>query len=102
MRRNKDIALQLLNILAEEPGGFAIQRYELRQEFVNSALSSGLGISNLRRVADYHLHILETAGFVKLTKDEEIKGCSQSDYFQMTWAGHDYLECNSPGYIPEK
>lgn len=91
MRRNKEWARQLLTILAEsdEGGGVGLFRSELRQLFEDSASSLGMGAQELEDAVDYHLHLLETAGFVKFDPDEEN---SLDDTFMLTWSGHDYLD----------
>ncbi|WP_339546308.1 DUF2513 domain-containing protein [Pseudomonas sp. RA_35y_Pfl2_P32] len=96
MLRNKGWAVELINIIAEEPTGAGMNRAEIRLMFCASDSGSGLGSEYAWDTVDYHLHLLETAGFVKLTKDEE----RAYDYFEMTWAGHDYLEANAPWEIP--
>ncbi len=100
MLRNKAIALELLSILFEEPTGSGMNRAELRSEFGASELGAGLNTEDQWSLVDYHLHLLETAGFVKLTEDDESE--RGYDYFEMTWSGHDYLDENAPVFIPDE
>ena len=97
MLRNKDWALDLLNILVDEPTGAGMNRQEIRMEFGSIESNSKLGSEELWDAVDYHLHLLETAGFVRFLKDADDRA---HDYFEMTWAGHDYHESNAPHYFP--
>ncbi|MFJ4056556.1 hypothetical protein ACIPZC_24340 [Pseudomonas sp. NPDC089743] len=102
MHRDKGIALRLIDILVEEPTGAGMHRAELRQEFSETDLGAGLNTEDLWNLVDYHLRLLETAGFVKMTKDEDAAINTEFDYFEMTWAGHNYQEQNATAFIPEE
>lgn len=89
MKRNKDWALGLLRFLEEAPDGDGLSRHELKVLFDQSDLCPSMSSEDIWDAFDYHLHLLTTAGFVLATKSD--KGMAHDD-FDLTWAGHDYLE----------
>lgn len=57
---------------------------------VKQILEMTIDESKLVNMVDYHLHLLETAGFVLC--DREPEDGHGFDSFLLTWRGHDYLE----------
>lgn len=89
MFRNKLLAKEILElIVSEDGGGGGLYREEIEGVFAEKYPDHEPGRAD---AVTYHLHILETANLVKLTKDSEDRN---QDNFEMTWAGHDFLEAN--------
>ena len=89
MKRNKDWALSLLVFLERIPDGCGLTRQELKEMFDKSDVSSSMSTEEAWDACEYHIHLLTTAGFVLKTKSDD--GIAHDD-FELTWAGHDYLE----------
>lgn len=89
MKRNKDWALSLLSFLEDVPDGGGLVRHELKALFGQNDLFPLVSTEEIWDAFDYHLHLLVSAGFVLITKSDE--GTAHDD-FDLTWAGHDYLE----------
>ncbi|MBA6092840.1 hypothetical protein H4C81_28930 [Pseudomonas monteilii] len=89
MQRNKELALELLaTIVSEDHGGGGLYREEIQAVLDEKYPDHEEG---RRDAVDYHLHLLETAGFLKFTQNGK-----DDDNYEVTWAGHDYLEKNAP------
>ncbi|UVL65054.1 DUF2513 domain-containing protein [Pseudomonas sp. B21-031] len=90
MIRNARLAKELLRIIVDEDnGGGGLYRSEIQAVFAEKYP----GVEPGREEAvNYHLHILETGGFVKVTPDldEDFELAN----FEMTWAGHDLLDAS--------
>jgi len=89
MLRNKSIAKEILEIVAvEDGGGGGLYREEIHAVYAERYPNHEPGRVD---ALDYHLHLLETAGFVKLEKNDQGR---EHDNFEMTWDGHDFIEAN--------
>ncbi|HEN8726655.1 hypothetical protein [Pseudomonas alloputida] len=91
MLRSEAWARQILRVvMAEDEFGSGVVRSKIRSGFkdVLNASGSDLGKDH-DNIVDYHLHLLETTGYVKITPSS-VNGAY--DKIQLTWAGHDYLE----------
>lgn len=87
MRRNKKLAEEILEIiLAGDDGGDGLVRCKIHRVFEERYPNHEPGRYDH---VEYHLRLLESGGFVKLTEDYSD---SDHDSFEMTWAGHDFLE----------
>lgn len=87
MQRNKALAKEILEIVStEDNSGGGLYRSEILGVFTERYADQGDGLEDAVR---YHLHLLETAGFVKITRTNH-----DDDNFEMTWAGHDFIEAN--------
>ncbi|HGY9636466.1 TPA: hypothetical protein ACOJPK_001905 [Pseudomonas putida] len=90
MIRNVKLALELLKILVEEDnGGGGLYRSEIQAVFAEKYPGVEAGREG---AVNYHLHILETGGFVKVTPD--LEDDFELANFEMTWAGHDLLDAS--------
>lgn len=88
MQRNIKLAKEILDIIISETnGGGGLYRDEIHAVFVERYPDYERGRDDH---VEYHLHLLETGGFVKVTEDPE--GDRDKDNFELTWAGHDYVE----------
>ncbi|MFJ2981210.1 MULTISPECIES: hypothetical protein [unclassified Pseudomonas] len=84
MQRNTKLALELLEILVvEDHTGVGLYREEIQAVFAEKYPDHEAG---RREAVDYHLHLLETAGYIVLVPAEH-----DEPSFKPTWAGHDYL-----------
>lgn len=87
MFRNKVLAKEILELIAaEDNAGGGLYREEVCGVFAERYPDHEPG-----RVGalNYHLHLLETAGFVKVTRSDH-----DEDNFEMTWAGHDFIDAS--------
>lgn len=95
MKRNTEIAVHLLGYIElHDHEGIGLYRSELREYFENDSISGEVPEDQAWVVVDYHLRLLETAGFV--TRDPDIEGKIGLDNIELTWAGHEYFENNAP------
>lgn len=95
MERNTGLAVRLLGyIQSNDHEGIGLYRSELRQYFENDPASKEFAEDQSWMVVDYHLRLLESAGFV--TKESDIDGKNDLDNFELTWAGHEYFDENAP------
>lgn len=87
MQRNSNLAKEILEIIiAEDSAGGGLYREEIHGVFAERHGDHGSGRDEY---VEYHLLILESGGFVKRTKDN---GDRNQDNFELTWAGHDFVE----------
>lgn len=87
MKRNNALAKEILEVIStEDNGGGGLYRSEILGVFAEKYDHQGSG---LEPALSYHLHLLETASFVKVTRVDH-----DDDNFEMTWAGHDFIEAN--------
>ena len=87
MKRNNELAKEILEIVSsEDNSGGGLYRSEILGVFTERYSSQEDG---LEPAVSYHLHLLETAGFLKITRTDH-----DDDNFEMTWAGHDFMEAN--------
>lgn len=93
MKRNKTLALVLLLSLEDVADGGGLTRHELKGLLGQTNLADSMSTEELWDTLDYHLKILVTAGFV--TETESADGMAHDD-FDLTWAGHDYLDAHRP------
>lgn len=97
MKRNKALALVLLLSLEEVADGGSLTRHELKVLLGQTEFSASMSSEELWDALDYHLRILVTAGFVIETESSE--GMAHDD-FDLTWAGHDFLDAHRPeGFV---
>ncbi|WP_363105817.1 DUF2513 domain-containing protein [Pseudomonas putida] len=76
--------------MAEDEFGSGVVRSKIRSGFKDYLGSTGSNLgADHDNIVDYHLHLLETAGYVKCTPSSSSRAY---DTIQLTWAGHDYLE----------
>lgn len=94
MERNTTWAVSLLGyIVNNDHEGIGLYRSELRLLFERDpTVEVENGQSSV--ALDYHLRLLESAGFV--TKETDIDGKNDFDNFELTWAGHHHFEENAP------
>ncbi|WP_433734978.1 DUF2513 domain-containing protein [Pseudomonas monteilii] len=96
MERNEELAVTLLSYIeAEDHEGVGLYRKELRNLHENTLVGADVDSTQVLLQVDYHLHLLETAGFVTREAEGE-KGRDELDIFELTWAGHDFLAKNTP------
>lgn len=94
MERNKRFAVHLLGYIERnDHEGIGLYRSELRYLFESDSISGEVPEDQAWVVVDYHLRLLETAGL--LTREAEIDGKIGEDNFELTWAGHEFLDANS-------
>ena len=87
MQRNIALAKEILEVVStEDNSGGGLYRSEILGVFTERYAHQGYG---LEPAVSYHLNLLETAGFVKVTRTDH-----DDDNFEMTWAGHDFIEAN--------
>lgn len=99
MERNTGWATSLLEYIEQrDHEGIGLYRDELRHLFEDDQGTHGVETNELWVVVDYHLRLLETAGFI--TKEADEDGKIGLDNFELTWAGHEYLENNRPHDFP--
>jgi hypothetical protein len=90
MQRDESVAITILRtILFLDSDGEGYYRKDFYSA-VRQILEMTVGESELVNMVDYHLHLLETAGFVLC--DPELEGGHGLDSFLLTWRGHDYLD----------
>lgn len=91
MLRNEGWARNILEIIiAEDKFGLGVARDKIRSAFKDLLIATKQSVSPLHdNIVDYHLHLLETAGYLKRTPSSESKAY---DKFEMTWRGHSYSE----------
>ncbi|AIN57784.1 hypothetical protein O165_005505 [Pseudomonas soli] len=83
-----ELAKELLEIIVtEDNGGNGLYRSEIHAVFAERYPHTAPVHVD---AVNYHLHILDTAGLVKATYDEDVN--LDLDNFEMTWAGHDLLD----------
>ncbi|ATB63291.1 hypothetical protein [Pseudomonas mosselii] len=86
MERNTKLAKEILDIIiAEDNGGGGLYRDEIHGVFEERYRSHPSHYDHV----EYHLHLLETGGLVRLTRDDSDR---EKDNFDMTWAGHDFVQ----------
>lgn len=93
MKRNEELAVSLLLFLESVDDGSGLARHELKDLLDQSDHASDWSAEQLWNALDYHLRILVTAGF--LTETPAAEGMAHDD-FDLTWAGHEYLDANRP------
>ena len=93
MKRNTELAVSLLLFLERVEDAEGLARHELKTLLEQSEHASSMPSEQLWDTLDYHLRILESAGFVVETASSE--GTAHDD-FELTWSGHDYLDENRP------
>ena len=87
MQRNKALAKEILEIVStEDNSGGGLYRSEILGVLTERHAQQ---VHGLESAVSYHLNLLETAGFVKITRSDH-----DNDNFEMTWAGHDFIEAN--------
>jgi hypothetical protein len=87
MQRNDALAKELLEIIvSEDNSGGGLYRSEIHAIFLERYPNAAAGHED---AINYHLHLLETGGFLKASYDEEVD--MDLDNFEVTWAGHDFL-----------
>lgn len=93
MQRNLKLALELLDlIVSENEGGAGVYPRQVQSAFAKRYPDHEPGRYD---VVEYHLHLLETAGFIVRIEDDQ-----DEPSLKLTWAGHDYLEENSTSDFP--
>ncbi|MBS3183737.1 hypothetical protein JIQ88_01410 [Pseudomonas sp. PCH44] len=98
MKRKIEFAVHLLGFIERnDHEGIGLYREELRQLFENDPISGEVAEDQTWVVVDYHLRLLETAGFV--TREADIDGKIGEDNFELTWAGHEFFEKNAPSHF---
>lgn len=91
MRRNIFVASQLLDIIIDnDERGTGMPRRQIQELFRGSGAGSQMSETNCEEVVDYHLHLLQTAGFVECHRDLRVN--LPGDEFRMTWAGHEHVK----------
>ncbi|WKL53342.1 DUF2513 domain-containing protein [Pseudomonas kielensis] len=91
-----DWSISLLGYIQnQDHEGIGLYRSEIRQLFENDPEVSDDAKEESWVVADYHLHLLETAGFVVQTPSQE-QGDRDHDNFELTWEGHNFLDEHGP------
>lgn len=87
MFRNKVLAKEILQLIAaEDNGGGGLHREEIHGVYAERYPNHEAGRVD---ALNYHLLLLETAGFVKVTRADH-----DEDNFEMTWAGHDFIDAS--------
>ena len=87
MFRNKVLAKEILQLIAaEDNGGGGLHREEIHGVYDERYPNNEAGRVD---ALNYHLLLLETAGFVKVTRTDH-----DEDNFEMTWAGHDFIDAS--------
>ncbi|MFV3379631.1 hypothetical protein [Pseudomonas sp. NY15354] len=89
MRRNEKWARQIIEtIIAKDEFGVGLYRSDIRSQFSSYVSRSGQSIHGpVENVVDYHIHLLATAGYVKVSPSSENR---KYDKVEMTWSGHTY------------
>lgn len=88
MQRNSELAKEILEIIiAEDNGGGGLYRDEIHGVFAERYPDHEAGRFDH---IEYHLLLLVSGGFVTFTADDE--GDRDQDNFEMTWAGHDFVQ----------
>ncbi|WP_313650651.1 DUF2513 domain-containing protein [Pseudomonas soli] len=93
MKRNTEFAVSLLLLLEQVEDAEGLARHQLKELVGQSKHASSLASEELWDALDYHLRLLESAGFVTITPSPE--GMAHDDV-ELTWDGHDYLDVNRP------
>lgn len=93
MKRNTELAVNLLLFLEQAEDAEGLVRHELKKVLDESLKESPMTEEQRWDALDYHLRLLQTAGFVTMTPSTD--GVAHDD-FDLTWAGHDYLDANRP------
>lgn len=93
MKRDTELAVSLLLFLEQAEYAEGLVRHELKTLLGQSKHASSMSSEQLWDTLDYHLRILASADFVVVTPSGE--GVAHDD-FELTWAGHDYLDANRP------
>ncbi|CAK9890065.1 MULTISPECIES: DUF2513 domain-containing protein [Pseudomonas] len=99
MQRSETVAKTILELIIKHDGdGTGVFRSDL-YSFAERELPRSLVQGDMAATVDYHLYLLEDAGFVNMVMGEteaedesEDEDAMDSDYFMLTWAGHDYLD----------
>ncbi|QXI49148.1 DUF2513 domain-containing protein [Pseudomonas anuradhapurensis] len=88
MQRNSELAKEILeSIIIEDHGGGGLYREEIHAVFEERYPDREPG--RFDRL-EYHLSLLVSGGFLTFTPDD--KGNRKNDNFEMTWAGHDFVQ----------
>ncbi|MCJ2373735.1 MULTISPECIES: DUF2513 domain-containing protein [Pseudomonas] len=88
MKRDILMAARILGFLVQECVGTGVPRNDIRLRYVGDKVQ-GVPTEVIWDQIDYHLELLESAGFVARHRAGED---FSADIFSMTWAGHDYLD----------
>lgn len=90
MLREKQVAKKLIELLiANDEFGSGIDKVKIRTLFVKNIEAAGRNVPLFSdNIVDYHIHLLETAGYVKVTINPNNRGF---DRIYATWSGHDYV-----------
>lgn len=96
MKRNTELAVSLLLFLEQVEDAEGLVRHELKALLEKSEHASSMTSEQLWDALDYHLRILQSAGYVTVSQSNE--GVAHDD-FELTWAGHDYLDENRPNVL---
>lgn len=89
MKRDKQLAKEILEIIAaEDNSGEGLDRCGIQAVFVERYRSVGAAYE---AELNYHLHLLQTGGFLKVTQDQDD---FELDNFELTWSGHDLIEAS--------
>lgn len=90
MLRDKILAKKLIELLiADDDYGNGINKARIRNLFVENLVAAGESVPTFSdNIVDYHIHLLETAGYVKVTTAPSNRGY---DKIEATWSGHDYV-----------
>jgi hypothetical protein len=98
MQRYESIAKKILElIVSHDSDGSGVVRTDL-YSLIERALYRSSELGDTAATVDYHLYLLEDAGFVQCfegeieDEDDEDDDGSARDTYLLTWAGHDYLE----------
>ncbi|MFJ2480703.1 hypothetical protein ACIOWE_10535 [Pseudomonas sp. NPDC087598] len=84
------MAKKLIELLiADDDYGNGINKARIRNLFVENLGATGEIVPTFSdNIVDYHIHLLETAGYVKVTTVPSNRGY---DKIEVTWSGHDYV-----------
>ncbi|MEG0634705.1 MAG: DUF2513 domain-containing protein [Pseudomonas sp.] len=98
MQRNLAIAKKILElIVTHDHDGSGVYRSDL-YPLVERAMYNVADLGDTAATVDYHLYLLLDGGFLNMTETEpesaedDEDDLFASDYFSLTWAGHDYLD----------
>ncbi|WP_263226503.1 DUF2513 domain-containing protein [Pseudomonas alabamensis] len=96
MFRQKELAVKLLSLIEEHDiEGAGLDRSEIMAWLKLDAKAKDAEQLDHWNTVDYHLRLLATAGFIVYTPSKLI-GDTETDNFELTWSGHEYLDGNRP------
>lgn len=97
MQRYESVAKKILELIVNhDSDGSGVVRADL-YALVERAMHRSSELGDTAATVDYHLYLLEDAGFVQCfegeSEDEDDEdNASDRDAHVLTWAGHDYLD----------